>query len=179
LRKYEFHQFQYEKEFSLLNGFLNKNGKSYSRAKSINSSYYGLVSMVLSVIEVSSTSRQQFIDITDRVEGVVNKSGVKNGVCFLYVPHTTAGITINENADPSVVTDIIETLERVIPLDGRYRHLEGNAHAHIKSSILGHSACVLIEDGRLMLGTWQGVFLCEFDGPRRRKVLVKIIEEKV
>ncbi|NHV98301.1 MAG: YjbQ family protein [Thaumarchaeota archaeon] len=135
--------------------------------------------MVLSVIEVSSTSRQQFIDITDRVEGVVNKSGVKNGVCFLYVPHTTAGITINENADPSVVTDIIETLERVIPLDGRYRHLEGNAHAHIKSSILGHSACVLIEDGRLMLGTWQGVFLCEFDGPRRRKVLVKIIEEKV
>jgi len=130
------------------------------------------------VIEVNSTSEQQFIDIIERVEEVVKKSGVKNGVCFLYVPHTTAGITINENADQSVVRDIMDTLERLVPVDGRYRHLEGNAHAHIKSSILGHSASVLIEDGRPMLGTWQGVFLCEFDGPRRRKVLVKIIEEK-
>ncbi|MBO3769558.1 MAG: secondary thiamine-phosphate synthase enzyme YjbQ [Thermoproteota archaeon] len=134
--------------------------------------------MVLNTIEVVSTSRQQFIDITDKVEEVVRKSGVKNGVCFLYVPHTTAGITINENADPSVVRDIMETLERLVPVDGRYRHLEGNAHAHIKSSILGHSVCVFIEDGRLLLGTWQGLFFCEFDGPRRRKVLVKIIREQ-
>ncbi len=134
--------------------------------------------MALNVIEVSSTTEQQFIDITERVEEVVRKSGVKNGVCFLYVPHTTAGITINENADPSVVRDIIDTLERLVPVGGRYRHLEGNAHAHIKSSILGHSACVLVEDGRLILGTWQGIFFCEFDGPRRRKVLVKTIREQ-
>jgi len=134
--------------------------------------------MVFSVLEVSSTSRQQFIDITDRVEEIVKKSGVKNGVCILYVPHTTAGITVNENADPSVVRDIMDTLERLVPADGRYRHLEGNAHAHIKSSILGHSACLLIEEGRLLLGTWQGVFFCEFDGPRRRRILVKIIGEQ-
>jgi secondary thiamine-phosphate synthase enzyme len=133
--------------------------------------------MGLNVIEVNSTSRQQFIDITDKIEEVVRGSSVRNGACFLYVPHTTAGITINENADPSVVRDILDTLERIVPTNYNYRHLEGNAHAHIKSSIVGHSTSILIENGRLVLGTWQGVFFCEFDGPRRRRVIVKIVRE--
>lgn len=129
------------------------------------------------MIEVSTKSKQQFMEVTPMIEERVKKRGIKNGVCFIYVPHTTAGITVNENADPSVVRDILHALDRLIPVDGDYTHLEGNAHAHVKASIIGHNAILLVENGKLVLGTWQGVFLCEFDGPRIRKVLVKIMGE--
>jgi secondary thiamine-phosphate synthase enzyme len=112
-------------------------------------------------------------DITSKVEGELKRSGLKDGVCFVFVPHTTAGITINEGADPSVVADIQATLNKLVPWEGSYRHLEGNSAAHIKSSLMGSSVIVLVESGRLKLGTWQGIFFCEFDGPRSRKVYMK------
>jgi len=127
-------------------------------------------------INVSTGKRTEFVEITSKVEEVVRKSGIENGICFIYVPHTTCGLTINENADPSVKKDIINKLEELVPENGRYSHLEGNADAHIKSSIVGHSLVVFIENGNLQLGTWQGIFLCEFDGPRRRQVWLKIIQ---
>lgn len=133
--------------------------------------------MSYDVIEVSTKSRQQLVEVTSMIEERVRKRGIRNGVCFIYVPHTTAGITVNENADPSVVRDILNTLDRLIPVDGDYTHLEGNAHAHVKASIVGHNAILLIEDGELVLGNWQGVFFCEFDGPRRRRIMVKILGE--
>jgi secondary thiamine-phosphate synthase enzyme len=117
------------------------------------------------------------LDITSEVESMVKKSGVTSGVCYVFVPHTTAGITINENADPDVVRDIITGLDRVIPLHDHYLHGEGNSPAHIKSSMVGCSQEVLIEKGRLQLGTWQSLFFCEFDGPRTRKVWVKVMGE--
>ncbi|MEM2089150.1 MAG: secondary thiamine-phosphate synthase enzyme YjbQ [Thermoproteota archaeon] len=129
------------------------------------------------IIEIPTKSTQQLIEITSIIEERVKKSGIRNGVCFIYVPHTTAGITVNENADPSVVRDILHALDRLIPVEGDYAHLEGNAHAHVKASIIGHNAILLVENGKLVLGTWQGVFLCEFDGPRKRKVFVKIMSE--
>jgi len=129
------------------------------------------------VIEVSTKSRQQLIEVTSMIKEQVRRSSVKNGVCFIYVPHTTAGVLVNENADPGVAKDILNTLNSLIPVEGNYSHLEGNAHAHIKASIVGHSTTLLIENGELVLGTWQGVFLCEFDGPRRRRILVKIAGE--
>jgi secondary thiamine-phosphate synthase enzyme len=129
------------------------------------------------VIEVSTKSGQQLIEVTSIIREQVRRSGVKNGVCFIYVPHTTAGVLVNENADPSVAKDILNTLNSLIPVEGDYNHLEGNAHAHIKASIVGHSTTLLVENGELVLGTWQGVFLCEFDGPRRRRILVKIVGE--
>ena len=126
---------------------------------------------------VIKTSRHtEFVEITDRVQGVVDDAGVKEGVCICFVPHTTAGITINENADPDVVTDMIYALDRVVPWkDPQYRHGEGNTAAHVKSSMMGHSAHVLVRDGKLQFGTWQGIYLCEFDGPRSRKVWVSVI----
>ncbi|MCD6220787.1 YjbQ family protein [bacterium] len=127
-------------------------------------------------INVSTGKRTEFVEITSKVEEVVRKSGIENGICFIYVPHTTCGLTINENADPSVKKDIINKLEELVPENDRYSHLEGNADAHIKSSIVGHSLTVFIENGNLQLGTWQGIFLCEFDGPRRRQVWLKIIQ---
>ena len=127
-------------------------------------------------INVSTGKRTEFVEITSKVEEVVKKSGIENGICFIYVPHTTCGLTINENADPSVKKDIINKLEELVPENDRYSHLEGNADAHIKSSIVGHSLVVFIENGNLQLGTWQGIFLCEFDGPRRRQVWLKIIQ---
>ena len=127
-------------------------------------------------INVSTGRRTEFVEITSKVEEVVKKSGIKNGICFIYVPHTTCGLTINENADPSVKKDIINKLEEIVPENGRYSHMEGNADAHIKSSIVGHSLTVFIENGNLQLGTWQGIFVCEFDGPRTRQVWVKIIQ---
>ena len=126
-------------------------------------------------INVSTGRRTEFVEITSKVEEVVKKSGIKNGVCFIYVPHTTCGLTINENADPSVKKDIINKLEEIVPENGGYSHMEGNADAHIKSSIVGHSLTVFIENGNLQLGTWQGIFLCEFDGPRTRQIWIKII----
>ncbi len=125
-------------------------------------------------INVSTRSRTELVDITSQVQGVVAESGVRDGVCHVYVPHTTAGVTINENADPSVREDILMELNKTIPLQDNYKHLEGNAAAHIKATIVGSSETVLVEGGRLVLGTWQGLFFCEFDGPRSRRVLIKI-----
>ena len=127
-------------------------------------------------LEVSTRSRAQMVDITSEVQRAVTESGAKEGTCHLYVPHTTAGIAINENADPSVAQDILATLEKAAPQGGSYRHTEGNADSHIKATMVGSSETVLVEGGRLLLGTWQGIFLCEFDGPRRRRVLLKIVE---
>ncbi|MFB0522119.1 MAG: secondary thiamine-phosphate synthase enzyme YjbQ [Desulfatiglandales bacterium] len=124
-------------------------------------------------ISINTRARSEMIDITPKVEEELNRSGLKDGVCFLFVPHTTAGITINENADPSVVTDIQAMFDKLVPWEGLYGHLEGNSAAHIKSSLIGNSLIVLVESGHLKLGTWQGIFFCEFDGPRSRKVHIK------
>jgi len=126
--------------------------------------------------DVSTASKSQMIDITGQVSGMVDKSDVKNGVCFVFVPHTTAGITINENADPDVIKDILMLLNEKAPWEhSSYRHGEGNSAAHIKASMMGSSVSVIVRNGNLQLGTWQSVFFCEFDGPRNRKVWVKII----
>jgi secondary thiamine-phosphate synthase enzyme len=127
-------------------------------------------------ISVKTSSRVELIDITHLVEKVVSESKIKSGLCIIYVPHTTAAVTINENADPSVRRDIIAELNKIVPFDDNYSHLEGNAAAHIKASIIGPSETILVNGGSLVLGTWQGIYFCEFDGPRHRKVIVKIIE---
>ena len=132
---------------------------------------------MLKYIEVVTQKRTHFEDITDAVQEVVDESGVKDGICYIYVPHTTAGIFINENADPDVKWDIEQTLEKLIPWEDSYKHIEGNAAAHIKSVLVGTNTFVPIKDGKLMLGTWQGIFFAEFDGPRDRKVIIKIIED--
>jgi secondary thiamine-phosphate synthase enzyme len=125
-------------------------------------------------ITVKTGSRFEMIDITNQVRKILNERDIKNGICHVFTPHTTAAITINENADPNVPRDIIMELDKVIPLNDNYRHIEGNSAAHIKSSLIGASEMVLIEDGKLVLGTWQSIFFCEFDGPRTRKVLIKL-----
>jgi secondary thiamine-phosphate synthase enzyme len=130
---------------------------------------------VLSHISVFTRSKEVLEEITHRVNDVIHRSGVEEGVCYLYLPHTTAGIIINENADPSVARDILDRLEALVPSKGNYHHLEGNAPAHIKSSLTGLSLAVPIENGRLALGRWQGVFLCEFDGPRDRTVMMQVL----
>ncbi len=128
-------------------------------------------------ISLKTTGRTQFVDITRQVEAVVMQSGVQKGICVVYVPHTTAAVTINENADPSVKKDIKSMLDKLVPWrEEFYEHAEGNSAAHIKSTLVGCSETVIIQDGRLLLGTWQGIFFCEFDGPRTRRVLVKVIE---
>lgn len=128
-----------------------------------------------SVLNVKTSSRSQFLDITAQVKQLVTDAGIREGVCYLYVPHTTGALTINENADPTVTHDILNQLENMVPWQNNYGHTEGNAAAHIKASLLGVSQTVLISNGRLVLGAWQGIFFCEFDGPRQRKVFVKII----
>ncbi len=122
-------------------------------------------------------SKADLQDITLEVQKAVQSSGVASGVCHIFVPHTTAGVTLNEHADPSVVDDITARLDTLAPENVRYRHLEGNAPGHIKTSLVGSSAAVFVEDGQLVLGTWQGIFLCEFDGPRNRTVLIKVIAD--
>lgn len=129
------------------------------------------------LIKVNSEKRNQLIDITARILEAVSESGVKNGLCHVFVPHTTAGVTINENADPNVKYDIIQTLNRLVPNDPAYRHMEGNSDAHVKSSLFGASEIIAIKDGRLSLGTWQAVYFCEFDGPRARKVWISILPQ--
>jgi secondary thiamine-phosphate synthase enzyme len=124
--------------------------------------------------EVMTSSRSQMIDITERVQKKVRGMGVTDGICVVYVPHTTVGITINESADPAVAADILDHLEKLVP-PGRYRHREGNADSHIKTSLMGSSVTLILDRGVPELGTWQGIFLCEFDGPRKRMVRVKVI----
>lgn len=131
---------------------------------------------MIKYLNVKTSSRTEMVDITGEVQSVVSEVGVKDGICYLFVPHTTAGITINEGADPSVRRDIIKTLSSLIPRDAGYSHMEGNSDAHIKSSLVGPSINLFIEGGKLVLGTWQSVFFCEFDGPRHRRVGVKIVE---
>jgi secondary thiamine-phosphate synthase enzyme len=126
-------------------------------------------------INVRSKSRNEFIDITDMVQEVVKEAGITKGLCYLYVPHTTAGITINEGADPSVQRDIINALSRLVPHEMNYFHREGNADAHIKTTLVGSSLNVIVEEGKLLLGTWQSIFFCEFDGPRHRRIAIKFI----
>ncbi len=126
-------------------------------------------------INVLSKKRVELIDITSQVQNIVKRSGVKEGVCYVYVPHTTAAVTINENADPSVINDIQNYLNKLVPFDGPYSHAEGNSDAHIKTSLVGCSKIIVVTNGDLLLGTWQGIFFCEFDGPRNRKVHIKVI----
>jgi secondary thiamine-phosphate synthase enzyme len=124
-------------------------------------------------IPIKTRDRSEMIDVTATVQEELTKSGLQDGVCIVYVPHTTAGVTINEAADPSVAYDIQKALDNLVPWEGAYRHREGNSAAHIKSSLIGNSVTVFVESGRLNLGTWQGVFFCEFDGPRSRKLHMK------
>jgi secondary thiamine-phosphate synthase enzyme len=125
------------------------------------------------VISMKTTARSEMLDITSSVQKEIANAGASEGVCVVYVPHTTAGITINEGADPSVCRDILEKLKELVPPNAGYRHMEGNADSHIKASLMGSSVSVIIEKGGLLLGTWQKIFFCEFDGPRSRKVYVK------
>lgn len=125
--------------------------------------------------ELRTGARAQMVDITSQVQRALEESGLRDGACVAYVPHTTAGITINENADPSVVKDILAGLESMVPRDAGYRHREGNADSHIKATLTGFSQIIPVRDGRLVLGTWQGIFFCEFDGPRTRTVMVSVL----
>ena len=127
-------------------------------------------------IDLETTNRVELIDITNRVQAAIEKEKIKDGICLVFVPHTTAAVTVNENADNCVQTDINAGLKKIVPEDGGYSHREGNSDAHIKSSLVGVEVLVIIESGRLLLGAWQGVYFCEFDGPRTRQVWVKIIK---
>ena len=129
------------------------------------------------ILSVKTREKTELIDITPDVNALVQKSGVEQGLCMLYVPHTTAAVTINESADPSVKSDILMILNQMVPWQANYRHLEGNSPAHVKSTLVGPSELIAIEDRRLMLGTWQGIFFCEFDGPRTRRLHVRILKD--
>jgi len=130
---------------------------------------------VLKEITIKTNTQTQILDITTQVQKVVGESGIAEGLCCVFIPHTTAGVTINENADPSVKQDIVMELNKVIPFDDNYSHLEGNSAAHIKASIIGSSVNIPVKNNYLLLGTWQGICFCEFDGPRQRHFYVKII----
>ncbi|WP_303721007.1 secondary thiamine-phosphate synthase enzyme YjbQ [Malonomonas rubra] len=127
-------------------------------------------------ISVRTEMQVQLREITAEVQRIVSRSGIQEGLATLFVPHTTAAVTINENADPDVVTDMINGLNELIPQQNHYRHLEGNSAAHIKSSLIGASEQIIIHKGKLQLGTWQGIYFCEFDGPRTRKLQIKLLE---
>jgi len=129
----------------------------------------------MKTLEIQTPSREALVDITSLVEEEVRREKINTGLCLVYAPHTTAAITINENADPTVRQDVLMTLKKAVPDTLSYAHSEGNSPAHVKASLVGSSVLLIIEDGRLALGTWQGIFFCEFDGPRRRKVYLKII----
>jgi secondary thiamine-phosphate synthase enzyme len=128
----------------------------------------------MEVLRVNTDKRCQFVNITPGIAEVVRKSGVGSGIAVVFVPHTTAGVSINENADPDVVRDLIYTMDRAVPNSG-FKHAEGNSDAHAKALMTGFSLEIIIEEGRLQLGTWQGVYFCEYDGPRSRKVYVKVL----
>lgn len=127
------------------------------------------------ILSVKTHAKTEFVDITSDIKSVVKQAGIDQGICMLFVPHTTAGITINESADPSVQSDVLMVLNQMVPWDADYRHLEGNSPAHVKSSLVGPSELIAIENGALVFGTWQGIYFCEFDGPRNRKVHVRIM----
>ena len=124
-------------------------------------------------LTVPTKSRTEFVDITADVQEAVGRTGIEEGICLVYVPHTTAGVTINENADPAVVRDMLHEIDKIVPFEDGYLHAEGNSAAHIKSSVMGCSCTVPVSGGRLVLGTWQAIYFCEFDGPRTRKVMVR------
>jgi secondary thiamine-phosphate synthase enzyme len=126
-------------------------------------------------LTVSTPDQTIMLDITNKINEIVAKNGISSGICYIFVPHTTAALTINENADPDVRVDITKELDTIVPFADNYKHGEGNSAAHIKASMIGSSESIIIEDGRLQLGTWQGIFLCEFDGPRRRQVWIKLV----
>ncbi|MBN2207095.1 MAG: YjbQ family protein [Candidatus Aminicenantes bacterium] len=128
------------------------------------------------VLEIRTRAREELVDITSQVREAVRRAGCSEGLCFVYVPHTTAAVTINECADPDVAADILTVLKKAVPDTLAYRHGEGNSSAHAKTALVGSSAGVIVENGSLALGTWQGVFLCEFDGPRNRKVWVRVLD---
>lgn len=121
------------------------------------------------------TEKENWVPITAQVQQTVEHSGIKNGICVVYCPHTTAGLTINENADPDVVHDLVHTLNKVYPDRPEYRHMEGNSAAHTKASVMGASVTVPVHEGHLAMGTWQGIYFCEFDGPRTRKFYVQVV----
>ncbi|PRX32594.1 secondary thiamine-phosphate synthase enzyme [Orenia metallireducens] len=125
--------------------------------------------------DLKTNNHSELIDMTDSIQDIINESQVENGICLIFIPHTTAGVTINENADSTVKDDILYKLDDLIPWQDNYRHLEGNSAAHLKASLFGNSEQIIINDSRLLLGTWQGIYFAEFDGPRRRNVQVKII----
>jgi secondary thiamine-phosphate synthase enzyme len=133
--------------------------------------------LMIRQLRVQTKSRTELVDITQGVQRLVTESGIRSGVCYVYVPHTTSGITVNENTDPNVGRDILKELNKVIPFDDQYSHNEGNSAAHIKSTLVGVSKAVMVEEGRLALGTWQAIFYCEFDGPRDRRVFVKVMKD--
>ena len=131
--------------------------------------------MKTQMIQVDTTAHTQMLDVSAQVQQAVADSGVRDGICMLFVPHTTAAVTINENADPDVVRDFMKEIDKIVPWEDNYRHMEGNSAAHLKASMIGFSEQIIIEDGRLVLGTWQGIYFCEYDGPRKRKLYVKIL----
>ncbi|MFT8313075.1 MAG: secondary thiamine-phosphate synthase enzyme YjbQ [Clostridium sp.] len=127
--------------------------------------------------EIKTAKNQEFVDITNIVREAVRKNDVNDGIVTVFIPHTTAGVTINENADPDVVTDMLSALNKAFPVENGYLHAEGNSHAHIKASLMGSSCNVIVENGELLLGTWQGIYFCEFDGPRSRRVYIEILRD--
>ena len=132
---------------------------------------------MLQTLTVHTGSRTEFLDLTGRIQAAIQESGVQDGLCHLFVPHTTAAVTINENADPSVRADILMVLNKLISERESYRHLEGNSPAHIKASVIGPQLTLMVSGSRLVLGTWQGIFFCEFDGPRTRRLHLKIVAD--
>ena len=132
---------------------------------------------MLEKVDVQTQRKTEFVPITEKIQQIVKSNQIQSGICHIYVPHTTAGITINENADPMVSQDILLIVDEIIPfVDHRYQHMEDNSAAHVKACLFGSSESVIIEKGELVFGTWQGIFLCEFDGPRNRKIYAKILE---
>lgn len=129
---------------------------------------------MLKKIEIITNNQTEFIEITNNINKIIKENNIVDGICTIFIPHTTAAVTINENADPDVKHDMIKELNKIVPFEDNYRHFEGNAAAHIKSSIMGFSESIIIDNGSLVLGTWQGIYFCEFDGPRKRKIIIKI-----
>lgn len=129
-------------------------------------------------LTIQTNKRDELLPITDRIQDMIAQSGIKSGLCMLYVPHTTAAVTVNENADPDVARDILMAIDQIIPFhDPRYKHMEGNSASHVKACFFGTSETLIIENGHLVLGTWQGIYFCEFDGPRTRKLHIKILSD--